>query len=251
MWYAMTIMYILSLCFSPNYESVLAPPGLNYYVFLGPNLKLLEAWGCKDQQKMLINHQFWRLFTAMFLSVGFQQYVFNSIALILIGFMLEATKPGFVPMLIITLGSGISGTFFGSVCDFKLAVGVDIAYFGYTGALLAAVIVNWKALEPIGMMRLCFVMMTVFLFMILLLFTAPSALHSTGVLTSTYWTYYDFYGHFGSFLTGLFLGLIVIRRCRQVGRLQEKSYEKMCFYAGIAGCLVYLIVMLPIWFTVP
>lgn len=50
MWYAITLMYILSLCLSPKYDSVLAPSGLNYYVFLGPNLKLLEEWGCKDQQ---------------------------------------------------------------------------------------------------------------------------------------------------------------------------------------------------------
>ena len=128
--------------------------------------------------------------------------------------MLEATKSGFKTMLIITLGSGISGTFFGSVCDYYQAVGVDIAYFGYTGALLSAVIVNWKALEPIGMMKLCLIMMVVLLFMILLLFTAPSALHNTGPISSLYFSYYDFYGHFGSFLTGLFLGLMFIRRVR-------------------------------------
>lgn len=75
-------------------------------------------------------------------------------------------------MAIIFIGSGIGGSFFAAVCSSDLAVGSDFGYFGFVSALIAAVIVNWKALEPIGMMRLCLLMMTVFLFVFLLLFTS-------------------------------------------------------------------------------
>ena len=119
-------------------------------------------------------YQYWRLITPVFLSVGFLQYVFNSIIVLLVGFICEATGAGFKNMAIIFFGSAIGGTLFGSVCSSNLAVGCDIGYFGFIPAMIAAAIVNWHALEPIGMMRLCLIMMLVFLFMILMLFTTPS-----------------------------------------------------------------------------
>lgn len=69
MWYAMTLMYIFSLCFSGRTYEIFT--GLNDYVFLGPNIGLLTAWGSKFQYKMRFEYQYWRLLTPMFLSVGF------------------------------------------------------------------------------------------------------------------------------------------------------------------------------------
>lgn len=142
--------------------------------------------------------------------------MFNSIALLLIGFICEGTQSGIKAMAIIFFGSTAGGVLFGSVCSSSVSVGSDIGYFGFTAAMLAAVIVNWPALEPIGMMRLCLVMMVVLMGMVLLLFTAPTPLRTTGMVQ---FSYYDYYGHFGSFICGLFLGLMVIRRARRIGRV--------------------------------
>ena len=115
-------------------------------------------------------------------------------------------------MLIIYIGSGIGGTLFGSVCNSNLAVGSDVAYFGFPSAMLSAVIVNWHALEPIGMMRACLIFMCVFLTLFLLIFT--SAQYNTG---NYYFDYFDMYGHFGSWFTGLCLGMMLMRRVRRRG----------------------------------
>jgi hypothetical protein len=176
------------------------------------------------------------------------QYVFNSIALLLLGFICEGTQSGLKAMAIIFLGSTAGGVFFGSVCASELSVGSDIGYFGFTAAMLAAVIVNWQALEPIGMMRLCLVMMVVLMGMVLLLFTAPSAIRTTGQIGT--FAYYDYYGHFGSFICGLFLGLMLIRRARRVGRVQESSFEKKCYLIGAGGLVLFTALMVILWLTV-
>lgn len=196
---------------------------------------------------MRYDWQYWRLVTPLFLSVCFQQFVFNSCALVLLGFILEATGIGFAKMATIFIGSGIGGTFFGAVCSSDLAVGSDIAYFGFISALLAAAIVNWKALDSIGMMRLCLIMMIVFLFIMLLLFTSnPITVINLGYPT---FLYYDLYAHFGSFITGLLLGLMLMRRARRVGQVQESSFEKLCFKIGAGGLLFFFGLLIVLWFT--
>lgn len=211
-WFAMTGVYIASC--------VMSIDSLNFYVFLGPDLTLLNHWGAKNPYAMRYNYEYWRLITPVFLSVGFLQYVFNSIMLVLIGFICEATGVGFMKMAIIFFGSAIGGTLFGSVCASELAVGCDVGYFGFIPAMISAAVVNWKALEPIGMMRLCLIMMLVFLFMIMVMFTSPSPLKTTcGSPFGCPFAYYDFYGHFGSFITGLMLGLMVMPRVRRLGRI--------------------------------
>jgi len=97
------------------------------------------------------------------------------------------------------------------------------------------------------MMRLCLVMMVVFLCVILLLFTAPSPYRSTGVFN---FKYYDYYGHFGSFICGLFLGLIFMRRARRLGRDQPNSIEKLMIKIGAGGMALFTILMVSLWFTV-
>ena len=65
------------------------------------------------------------------------------------------------------------------------------------------------------MMRLCLIMMIVMLFVILLLFTSANQLVYIQVYPT--FLYYDLYAHFGSFLTGLLLGLMLMRRARRIG----------------------------------
>ena len=108
----------------------------------------------------------------MFLSIGLTQYVFNSVCLLLLGFITEATGIGFAKMAVIYLGAGVGGNLFGSVCAPELAVGADVAVFGLPAAMLGAVIVNWHALKPIGMMRIMLIMMLVLISVMLILFTS-------------------------------------------------------------------------------
>ena len=148
----------------------------------------------------------------IFLSIGFTQYVFNSATLILLGFITEATGIGFSKMAIVLIGSAIGGNLFGAVCSPQLAVGMDVATFGLPASMLGAVAVNWHALAPIGMMRIMLIMMLVLLTLYLILITSNE--YQTG--TPPGFVYYDKYAHFGSFITGLFLGMMLMRRVRRI-----------------------------------
>jgi len=108
------------------------------------------------------------------------QYIFNSACLVLIGFILEATGSGWRNMAIIYFGSSIGGTLFGAVCSSSICVGCDVGYFGFTAALLSSVIVNWKALAPLGMCRLCLLLLMVMISVLLMLYTIPSPIRTTG-----------------------------------------------------------------------
>ena len=181
MFYTNTFVYALTIIVSQvdnNYS-------LNSSVFLGPDVTLLAEWGANDPYKMLRQNQYWRLITPIFLTVGFMQFIFNSACLVLIGFILEATGMSFAQMSAIYFGSAIGGTLFGAVCSSELCVGCDVGYFGFTSALIAAVIVNWKALE---MFRLCLLLLMVGIFTMLVLFTVPSTLRTTGYYG---WEYYN------------------------------------------------------------
>lgn len=116
----------------------------------------------------------WRLVTPLFLSLGFQQYIFNSVSILIIGFITESSKIGFMKMAILFILTGFGGYLMGSVCSDNAAVSNSPSIFGYISAMIACVIVNWKALEQIGMMRLCIIFILVLLFIFLLLFSTTT-----------------------------------------------------------------------------
>lgn len=75
----------------------------------------------------------------------------NTGYLLLFGFMLQATKISFGPMLAFYLISGATGNFFGAVCNQygPLFAGATPAIFAMYFGVQACFIVNWKALEPV------------------------------------------------------------------------------------------------------
>ncbi len=70
-------------------------------------------WPYKIQQE----YQIWRFFTCLFLTFSFGQYVNNSFFLLLIGFMLKASKMSFLKMSFFYLFCGFGGQLFGATCD--------------------------------------------------------------------------------------------------------------------------------------
>ena len=84
--YVSLAVYVSSLFISESSYG-----GLNSYLFLGPSVQLLNDWGALNPAAMRYDYQYWRLVTPLFLAVSFQQFVFNSVSMILLGFILEAT----------------------------------------------------------------------------------------------------------------------------------------------------------------
>lgn len=111
-------------------------------------------------------------------------------------------------MAILFILTGSGGYLMGSVCSDNAAVSLSPSIFGYVAAMIACVIVNWKALEPIGMMRLCIIFILVILFVFLLLFS------TTSVTGNPTFDSQDMYANFGGFLSGICLGMMLMRPTR-------------------------------------
>ena len=234
-----TAVYILELVLT-----IFSGDDLNDFVFLGPPLSLLNTMGAKNPYEERYNWQLWRLATPLFLSVGFLHWIFNSVCILIVGFIVEGSKIGFVKMAIIFIVTGMGGYLMGSVCSDHAAVGLSPAVFGYVGAMIACVIVNWKALEPIGMMRVCLIFILVLLLMMLLLY------QTTMLTGNPNFTSSDMYSNFGGFIVGVCLGMMLMRPTRLQGRLQATSYEKKIFKIGGLLLLIYFILFITLFYTV-
>lgn len=72
-------------------------------------------------------------------------------------------------MAIFYFGSGILGNLFSVCVQNDVSCGPMPAIMALTSGLMTSVIVNWKVLAGAGMIRVCLIFMTVFLFIILLI----------------------------------------------------------------------------------
>jgi len=146
----------------------------------------------------------------MFLHGGFVHIFSNMVSQLVIGFMLESVMgPGRTATLYLL--SGMGGVFFSCICSpAEISVGASTAIFGLFGGFLALVIVNWKAFDRNPEIRCCIIVMIVFMLLFSLLFSLGVNTDSiAGQVQGV-----DVYGHIGGFLTGLFVGCIIMVKLR-------------------------------------
>ena len=234
-WVINTLVYILTLFMmvSPN-------KGLNDLVFLGPDLRTLENWGALNAYEIRYNFQIWRLFTSLFLSIGFSEYMISSGALLVIGFMVENPKMSAARMAMFYFLSGILGNLFSVCVESELSVGSMPAVMALVSGMLGTVIVNWKALHGVGMMRICIIFMLVMLFVVILLLSAqPDALPGRfkGVSMTA---------EAGGFMSGLGLGMMMMPYALQ----RPSPYVKMIRKIGFIYTLIYCAIIIPVFFCV-
>jgi rhomboid protease GluP len=97
--------------------------------------------------------EYWRLFTAMFLHVGFAHLFFNGYALMAIGTELERVL-GWKRFLAVYLLSGLFGNLASYAFSIKVAAGASGAIFGLIGALAAYFALHRQNLGSWGQRRL-------------------------------------------------------------------------------------------------
>ena len=146
-------------------------------------------------------------------------------------------------MAILFILTGFGGYLMGSVCSSHAAVSLSPSIFGYIAAMVACVIVNWKALEPIGMMRVCLLFILIMIFIMLLLVSSAT------ITGSPYFDSSSMYSNFGGFMVGLCLGMMIMRPTRLQGRLQATSYEKLIFKIGGLMLLCYFGLFFTLFYT--
>lgn len=144
---------------------------------------------------LIVAGEYWRLFTAMFLHIGWMHLAFNAYALVAIGTDLERIV-GWARFLAIYLLSGLFGSLTSYAFSANLSAGASGAIFGVIGALGAFFALYHERLGRWGRSRLANIL---FLIAINLFF----GFTNPGI---------DNYGHLGGLLSGAALGLLLAPR---------------------------------------
>ena len=145
------------------------------------------------------DHEYYRLFTCLFLHFGIEHLLNNMVILGALGWNLEL-QTGKIRFLLIYFGSGLFGNvvsliFHGAVQEYTVSAGASGAIFGLMGALLWVVIANHGRLGRLSG-RGMLVMVALSLYF---------GLSSSGV---------DNYAHIGGLVCGFLLALILYRKRR-------------------------------------
>jgi rhomboid protease GluP len=136
--------------------------------------------------------EYWRLFTANFLHIGFLHVALNSYALYVLGQETEAIY-GSARFLVIFLLAGLSGAIASFTLTYGLSAGASTGIFGLIGTLIAFFVRNRKVLGSLGRTRLNN----------LLLIAAINVFYGLSVPAIDNW------GHVGGLVAGLLLGWLL------------------------------------------
>lgn len=193
------------------------------------------------------NYQWWRPLSALFITNGFEQYMFSTAYLLLFGYMLASTKMSNLRMLVFYCLCGYVGNMFGAICDSNGALfcGDSPATFGMFAAMISCLCVNWHALDSMPQMRCPLIFTLVMFTMMLMLNSAGGSAFNDLLAFHTHQTW----SSWGGFLMGFPLGLVMVPRARRQDR-GPGSYGRLCAYIGIGWLVVYLSILFSCFFTV-
>ncbi len=113
---------------------------------IGPSAMTLIRMGAKDTELIVKQNEGWRLLTSTVLHAGLVHYFINVLALWFVGVAIESSHGWVAAMIIFTL-SAVGGTILSSLfLPEYITVGASGGIFGFIGACLADIILNWKLL---------------------------------------------------------------------------------------------------------
>lgn len=130
------------------------------YIYCTYSGEVVYNTGCMDAERVLLDGEYYRFFTSIFMHGGMNHLVSNMIFLVALGEMLERVV-GHLRFAVLYILSGIGGSIF-SIANVLLsgrhytAVGASGAIFGLIGALLILVVINNGRYEGISIRRMVF-----------------------------------------------------------------------------------------------
>ncbi|KAI8540350.1 hypothetical protein RHMOL_Rhmol09G0256200 [Rhododendron molle] len=165
---------------------------------------ILEKMGALEWEKVVHEHQSWRLISCIWLHAGIIHLVVNMLSLVFIGIRLEQ-QFGFVRIGIIYLLSGFGGSVLSTLfIRNSISVGASGALFGLLGAMLSELITNWSIYS-----NKAAALVTLVVIVVLNL--------GLGILPGV-----DNFAHIGGFLTGFLLGFVLLPR-PQYGWMERRN----------------------------
>ncbi|XP_033137915.1 RHOMBOID-like protein 3 [Brassica rapa] len=188
----------------PIFSNVYVPSILTYYIL--PNHlncvstlvydfnNRLEKLGSLDWFRVVEKHQAWRLLTCIWLHAGVIHLAINMLSIVFIGTRLEQ-QFGFVRIGVIYVMSGMGGSILSSLfIRSGISVGASGALFGLLGSMLSELLTNWTIYSN----KIAAFLTLLFVIVI-----------NMGIGSLPY---VDNFAHVGGFLTGFFLGFLLMAR---------------------------------------
>uniref|UniRef100_A0A5B6ZSS2 RHOMBOID-like protein n=1 Tax=Davidia involucrata TaxID=16924 RepID=A0A5B6ZSS2_DAVIN len=194
-------------CFGQDVLGRFAFQTLRENPLLGPSASTLQLLGALEVKKMVEKHQVWRLFTCTWLHAGVFHVLANMLGLIFVGIQLEK-EFGFVRIGLLYIISGIGGSLLsGLFVQTTISVGASGALFGLLGAMLSELLTNWTIYDN----KLAALLTLILIIAINL---------AIGILPHV-----DNFAHIGGFLTGFFLGFVLLIR-PQFGWISQRNASR-------------------------
>ncbi len=217
-WLSFLILAVLAAVFVAEQVYAIGPRG----PLLRPSLATLQALGGVDRMLVLTQGEWYRLFTAPLLHADFTHILFNGIALVMAGFLLERLvgRAWFFAFFLI-------GALGGSLMSIALNP-ADMVSVGASGAimgLLAAAYVSSFRLPPGSKARWWIQLGAARLLVPALLPLAASG-----------GTHVDYGAHFGGMLSGGLVALLLLRSWPETARLP--GFRDVAAGIGVAGLIV-------------
>lgn len=113
---------------------------------VGPSAATLLDLGAKQSTLIVIEGEWWRIFTPMFLHAGIIHYALNMLALWFVGSAIEKSH-GVVNAAIAFIIAGVGGTVLSALfLPQYVSVGASGGIFGFIGMCISDICVNWNLL---------------------------------------------------------------------------------------------------------
>ncbi|RXH84601.1 hypothetical protein DVH24_032885 [Malus domestica] len=152
----------------------------------------LEKMGNLDAQRVVHQHQGWRLISCMWLHAGVFHVLADMLSLVFIGIRLEQ-EFGFVQIGFLYLMSGFGGSLLSALfIQYGISVGASGALFGLLGSMLSELTSNWTMYVN----KLAALLTLLFIIIINL---------AVGILPHV-----DNFAHIGGFVSGFLLGFLFL-----------------------------------------
>ena len=192
-------------------NGILIAANVLYFLFLEvigstENAGFMYAHGALLAPAVLLDGEYYRLFTAMFMHFGISHIINNMLVLFVLGDNLERAL-GHVKYLIFYLACGVGSNWFSmylkGMDSLTVSAGASGAIFGVIGGLLYAVMVNKGQLEDLSTRQL----------VVMIAFSLYFGFTSSGV---------DNMAHVSGLVVGILMGVILYRRPKK--KLQDGGF---------------------------
>lgn len=198
--------------------------------------------GALQWDKVVHQHQGWRLISCIWLHAGVIHLLVNMLSLVFIGIRLEQ-QFGFIRIGMLYLVSGVGGSVLSALfLQQNISVGASGALFGLLGAMLSELLTNWTI----------YANKAAALFTLLIMIAINLAV---GILPHV-----DNFAHIGGFVSGFLLGFVLLLRPRfgwrerhqlpEHARVKTKymPYQVVLFFIALAALVAGFIIALVMLF---